>query len=122
MSTRDVAQIDFAFASVGPDRNQAMANFSTHTNLNTVLMLLQTHYERDDIEELDKTMDMLQVLIERHRKAHKPGQAAPRKEYQGTIEAGGIGTVRIETDRFHLWIYPVGEMGGKRVQVETEAR
>lgn len=108
-----------------PDRDRALALYSTHTNLSAVLGLLQIAIDDDDIEGIDERLEMLAVLIERHRKGHGHDRVPPRREYQGTVEVGYLGSggvMRVETDRFNLWLYPVEAQDGKRVQVEIEAR
>jgi hypothetical protein len=126
----DFAEAARLLSDVGSDPQQqerAMALFSTHTNLTAVVGLIQTAIDTDDIDGIDQYLDNLVVLVERHRKGHRPGQAAPRREYQGTVEVGHeqvakSGVIRVDTDRFNLWLYPVGAEGNRRVQVEIEAK
>lgn len=89
--------------------DQGMALFSTHTNLTAVLGLLQDAIDSDDVDGIDERMEMLEILVQRHRRGHHPGQGMPRRQFEGTVKSGkGMiqDPVRIETERFHLWIYP----------------
>jgi len=100
-------------------------DFSVHSNFWAVLDLIESRFDADSIDELDKAMDMLQVLVNRHRRAHNPGQSPPRDTFEGMVESGrGMiqAPVRIETDRFHLWIYPDTPTNPDNVRVEMEAK
>ena len=130
MSRRRIAQEKLAQVQVSgssQDKIQALADFSTHVNLDSVLSLIRHRFEEDNIEGLDEVLDVLQVLVESHRKAHRPGQSAPRHQFLGRVESGRgqiVEPIRILTDRFNLWIYPDPPPNPDQVQVqvETEAR
>jgi hypothetical protein len=111
-------------AKTATQRDRAMGLFSTHTNLTAILGLLQDAVDKDDIKGIDERMEMLEILVQRHRLGHRPGQSAPRRQYEGTVEVGPLnyvdGVVRIETERFELWLYE--GKGERQVRVEIEAR
>lgn len=128
MSTRQTAEENLARVTKGGNgqaKIQGLANFSTHVNFNSVLNLIRDRFERDDIEGVDQVMDMLQVLVENHRKVHRPGQSPPRHQFLGRVESGTgqiVEPIRILTDRFNLWVYPGEAPNPDQVQVEMEAR
>lgn len=114
-------------AGAGGDRRQqerAMALFSTHTNLTAVLGLIQDAVDKDDLDGIEQKLDMLELLVQRHRHGHAPGRAATRRAFDGKVEVGPLnyvdGVVRIETDRFNLWLYEGKQ--NRQVRVEIEAK